>query len=36
MDLGIRGRVAVVCGSSQGLGRAVAETDLKKMKEGTG
>ncbi len=25
MDLGIRGRVAVVCGSSQGLGRAVAE-----------
>ncbi len=26
MDLGIRGRVAVVCGSSQGLGRAVAET----------
>ncbi len=26
MDLGIKGRVAVVCGSSQGLGRAVAET----------
>lgn len=25
MDLGIKGRVAVVCGSSQGLGRAVAE-----------
>ena len=25
MDLGIAGRVAVVCGSSQGLGRAVAE-----------
>jgi 3-oxoacyl-[acyl-carrier protein] reductase len=25
MDLGIRDRVAVVCGSSQGLGRAVAE-----------
>lgn len=25
MDLGIGGRVAVVCGSSQGLGRAVAE-----------
>lgn len=26
MDLGIEGRVAVVCGSSQGLGRAVART----------
>ncbi len=26
MDLGLQGRVAVVCGSSQGLGRAVAET----------
>lgn len=25
MDLGIEGRVALVCGSSQGLGRAVAE-----------
>ena len=25
MDLGIRGRVAVVAGSSQGLGRAIAD-----------
>ncbi len=25
MDLGLKGRVALVCGSSQGLGRAIAD-----------